>query len=109
GLALPMVDGFVHGAEVSFRNEVMPVLSKAGCNAGTCHGNANGKAGFKLSLRGESSDLDFIALTRDQFARRVNPTEPEQSLILLKATTQLAHEGGSRFKQDSWEYETLRR
>jgi hypothetical protein len=108
-LALPMANGLARGDEVSFRNEVMPVLSKAGCNAGTCHGNANGKAGFKLSLRGESPELDFLALTRDQFARRVNPMEPEQSLILLKATTQLTHEGGSRFKSDSREYETLRR
>ena len=91
----------------SFRNEVMAVLSKAGCNAGACHGNANGKASFKLSLRGESPDLDFLALTHDQFARRVDVMEPDQSLILLKATTQLAHEGGQRFKTNSWEYAML--
>src|SRR5881275_1072297 len=74
-------------ARVSFRNDVMAVLSKAGCNAGACHGNANGKAGFKLSLRGESPDLDFFALTHDQLARRINVVEPEQSLLLLKPTT----------------------
>src|SRR3954470_5787203 len=91
-------------AHVSFRNDVMAVLSKAGCNAGACHGNANGKAGFKLSLRGESPDLDFLALTHDQLARRVNIVEPEQSLMLLKPTTALAHEGGQRFKKASWEY-----
>src|SRR3954462_1632469 len=95
-------------ARVSFRNDVMAVLSKAGCNAGACHGNANGKAGFKLSLRGESPDLDFLALTHDQLARRVNIVEPEQSLMLLKPTTALAHEGGQRFKKASWEYEILR-
>jgi hypothetical protein len=92
---------------VSFRNDVMAVLSKAGCNAGACHGNANGKAGFKLSLRGEGADLDYLALTRDQFGRRVNLSEPEQSLILLKPTTQLAHEGGQRFKTNSWEFGAL--
>jgi hypothetical protein len=86
----------------------MAVLSKAGCNAGSCHGNQNGKAGFKLSLRGEDPDFDVKALTRDMFARRVNPTDPDQSLILLKPTTQLAHEGGLRFRKDSGEYATLR-
>src|SRR3989442_930339 len=95
-------------SEVSFRNEVMAVLSKAGCSAGTCHGNKNGKGGFKLSLRGQDPDLDYVTLTRDLFARRVNPLEPEQSLMLLKPTTQVAHEGGSRFKEGSQEYEIFR-
>ena len=93
---------------VSFRNDVMAVLSKAGCNMGTCHGNQNGKAGFKLSLRGEDPEADHRALTRDMFARRTNPNEPEQSLLLLKATAQLAHEGGQRFTKDSPEYAMLR-
>src|SRR5436190_952498 len=93
---------------VSFRNDVMAVISKAGCNAGTCHGNANGKAGFKLSLRGEDPDFDFQVLTRDVFNRRTNPFDPDQSLILLKATAQIAHEGGARFKKDSDPYKTLR-
>ncbi len=92
----------------SFRNDVMGVLSKAGCNSGGCHGNANGKAGFKLSLRGESGDLDFKALSHDQFGRRLNLVNPDESLILLKATTKVAHEGGQRFKPDSDEYRVLR-
>src|SRR5688572_32052217 len=92
---------------VSFRNDVMAVLSKAGCNMGTCHGNQNGKAGFKLSLRGEDPDADYRALTRDMFARRTNPNAPDQSLLLLKATAQLAHEGGQRFAKDSPEYAML--
>ena len=87
----PVVDA------VSFRNDVMAVLSKGGCNSGPCHGNQNGKAGFKLSLRGEDPVWDFRVLTRDAFARRTNPTEPDQSLVLLKVTTQLAHEGGCAF------------
>src|SRR2546421_9196865 len=94
---------------VSYRNDIMPLLSKAGCNAGACHGNANGKAGFKLSLRGESPDLDFQALTHDQSARRINPLSPDESLILLKPSAQVAHEGGQRFKAGSAQYETLRR
>src|SRR2546422_2281345 len=93
---------------VSFRNDVMAVLSKAGCNSGPCHGNANGKGGFKLSLRGEDAEFDLKALTRDMFGRRVDPEDPSQSLILLKPTTQLAHEGGQRFKKDSEEYRILR-
>src|SRR6266581_5369367 len=95
--------------EVSFRNDVMAVLSKAGCNAGTCHGNKNGKGGLKLSLRGQDPDIDYLTLTRDSLARRINPLEPEESLMLLKPNTQVAHEGGLRFKKGSEEYEILRR
>jgi hypothetical protein len=94
---------------VSFRNDVMAVVSKAGCNAGMCHGNQNGKAGFKLSLRGEDSEFDYNALTRDAFGRRTNPFQPERSLMLLKATAEIAHEGGLRFQRGSAEYEIIRR
>jgi len=93
---------------VSFRNDVMPVLSKAGCNSGPCHGNQNGKASFKLSLRGEDPAWDYQAMTRDMLARRIDVMDPEESLILLKPTTQLAHEGGLRFKKESEEYAILR-
>ena len=106
GLWLPSL---VWANEASFRNEVMAVLSKSGCNAGGCNGNANGKAGFKLSLRGQDPDLDLNALTRDQFGRRLNLVDAAQSLILLKPVTQVAHEGGKRFELGSWEYEILRR
>src|SRR5438874_11380235 len=71
-------------SSVSFRNEVMAVFSKAGCNAGTCHGNKNGKGGFKLSLRGQDPETDYLSLTRDLFGRRLDLLEPEQSLVLLK-------------------------
>jgi hypothetical protein len=95
-------------AAVSFRNDVMAVLSKAGCNAGTCHGNKNGKGGFKLSLRGQDPDLDYVSLTRDLLARRINPLQPEESLLLLKPTARIAHEGGVRFSRDSLDYEIIR-
>ena len=88
-------------ADVAFRTDIMAVLSKAGCNAGGCHGNGQGKGGFKLSLRGQDPDLDWLALTRDQAGRRINLIEPERSLLLLKATAQIAHEGGTRFAADS--------
>src|SRR3989475_3527657 len=91
--------------KVSFRNDVMAVLSKAGCNAGACHGNKNGKGGFKLSLRGEDPARDWVALSREFFGRRANPSDPDASLILLKSTTQLPHEGGLRFGKDSLEYD----
>jgi hypothetical protein len=94
---------------VRFRTDVMAVLSKAGCNQGTCHGNLNGKNGFKLSLRGDDPDADFLALTRDTLARRTNPQHPGDSLILLKATAAIPHEGGRRFGTDSPEYQILRR
>ncbi len=86
----------------------MSVLSKSGCNLGTCHGNARGKGGFQISLRGQDPDADYIALTKDFFGRRINSSNPDQSLILLKPTMQLAHEGGKRFAIDSPEYRILR-
>src|SRR5881296_3871786 len=107
-IAALIASGDAAGGAVSFRNDVMAVLSKAGCNAGTCHGNKNGKGGFKLSLRGQDPDLDYVSLTRDLLARRTNPLEPDLSLVLLKPTARVAHEGGLRFKPASLEYEILR-
>jgi hypothetical protein len=93
---------------ISFHNDVMAVLSKSGCNAGACHGNKNGKGGFKLSLRGQDPDADFDALTRDLYARRTNSADPDHSLVLLKPTAQIAHQGGQRFRAGSMEYQILR-
>jgi hypothetical protein len=94
---------------VSFRNEVMAVLSRGGCNQGACHGNQNGKNGFKLSLRGEAPDLDFAVLTRDHLGRRTDRLSPDASLLLMKATATVPHEGGQRFAVGSPEYDILRR
>ena len=107
-LGLMLAVSCAHAAEVSFRNDVSAVIAKSGCNLGSCHGNATGKGGFKMSLRGSDLDLDYAALTQDARGRRVNEFEPERSLILEKATQALAHEGGKRFAKDSWEYKTLR-
>jgi hypothetical protein len=95
--------------EVSFNRDVMGVLAKAGCNQGVCHGNQNGKGGFKLSLRGQDAQVDFVALTRDQLGRRVDTLHPEQSLLLTKPTATVAHQGGRRFPAGSSEYEIIRR
>ena len=104
-----LLGGRAAAEPVRFRTDVMAVLSKAGCNQGTCHGNLNGKNGFKLSLRGDDPDADFLALTRDTLARRTNPQHPGDSLILLKATAAIPHEGGRRFGTDALEYQILRR
>jgi len=90
--------------EPSFRRNVMAAISKTGCNLGTCHGNANGKGGLKLSLRGEDPAGDYQVLTRDVTGRRVNVLAAEESLLLRKPTMQVAHQGGQRFTVDSPEY-----
>lgn len=92
----------------SFQNEVMAVLSRAGCNMGTCHGNKNGKGGLKLSLRGQDPAADLLTLTRQLGARRTNPLDPTSSLLLRKPAMQIPHEGGRRFGLDSLEYTILR-
>ena len=97
-----------HAAPVSFRNEVMAVLSRSGCNQGACHGNQNGKNGFKLSLRGEDPAFDLNVLTRDALGRRLDRLRPEESLLLTKASASTAHEGGKRFGVESNEYRILR-
>lgn len=108
GGSLFLVPVEARAEEPSFTREVMAVLSKAGCNMGTCHGNQNGKGGFKLSLRGEDPAFDYAALTRELAARRVDRVAPEQSLILRKPLGRLAHEGGVRFRDDWPEYKILR-
>lgn len=86
---------------ISFRNEVMAVLSKAGCNMGACHGYSLGKNGFKLSLRGSDPELDYPAIARDVFRRRINPFAPDSSLLVVKARGDVPHEGGTRFGRGS--------
>src|SRR3974377_2488085 len=83
-LTLVGVATFAHAGPVSFRNDVMAILSRGGCNQGACHGNQNGKNGFKLSLRGQDPDFDFNSLTRDMLGRRTNPLNPLDSLLLTK-------------------------
>ncbi|MFO0801313.1 MAG: DUF1549 and DUF1553 domain-containing protein [Gemmataceae bacterium] len=85
----------------SFRNHVVPTLTRTGCNSGACHGALAGKGGLKLSLRGYDPDADHFALTRQVVARRVDLAHPADSLMLQKATRTLPHAGGTRFETDS--------
>ena len=91
-----------------FVRHVAPVISKLGCNAGTCHGSKDGKDGFKLSLRGYDPLFDVRAFTDDMASRRANVASPDKSLMLLKATGAVPHEGGQVTPQGSRYYEIIR-
>ena len=84
-----------------FGDDVMPVLTKDGCNMGACHGYSLGKNGFKLSLRGADPQADFLALTDEFFERRINRHHPEASLLLTKPLGDVPHKGGVRLEPDS--------
>ena len=92
----------------SFINDVVPILTKAGCNAGVCHAKAGGgQNGFELSLLGFEPELDYRHLVYESRGRRLFPLDPKQSLLLTKATAQAPHGGGVRLKPDSPEYQTI--
>jgi hypothetical protein len=101
------VSRFDEHLPIDFRTAVVGALSRGGCNQGACHGSPNGKNGFRLSLRGFDPDVDYRFLTRDVFNRRVNRNAPESSLLLLKASGRVAHQGGSRFHENDPAYQTL--
>ena len=92
-----------------FIRDVNPVLSRVGCNAGTCHGAVKGKNGFKLSLRGYDPIYDVRALTDDLSSRRVNLASPDDSLMLLKTTAAVPHMGGQVIQPGEPYYEVIRR
>jgi hypothetical protein len=94
---------------INFTNQVVPVFTKLGCNAGGCHGKASGQNGFKLSLLGFDPDVDYDALVKEARGRRLFPAAPDQSLLLLKATGTVAHAGGKRMEVGSDEYKLVRR
>ncbi len=83
---------------VSFVHDVLPVLTRQGCNAAACHGSPSGKGGFRLSLRGYDPALDQYTLLRQALGRRVSPFQPEASLLLLKPLAQVPHEGGQKLR-----------
>jgi hypothetical protein len=91
----------------NFRNHVIPVLTKMGCNQGACHGALAGKGGFKLTLRGYDPEVDYDTLTRQSVGRRVSLAEPARSLMLLKPTFAVQHGGGKRFDTNSLEYRVI--
>ncbi len=102
-----VVENFTKNYSYTFRNEVLPVMTKVGCNSGPCHGALAGKNGFKLTLRGYDPEADYYTLTRQALARRTERLEPAKSLILLKPTLTIPHGGGRRFGVGSPEYRIM--
>lgn len=92
---------------ISFRNDVQSVLSRLGCNMGSCHGALAGKGGFRLSLRGYDSDADYDAIARQLRGRRIELADPGRSLLLTKPTGVLPHKGGLRLVAGSRDYRVL--
>src|ERR1051325_1466660 len=91
----------------SFRNHVLPVLTKATCNSGACHGALAGKGGLKLTLRGFDPLADWGVLTRQSKGRRVVERDPADSLMLLKPTMTMGHGGGERIKKKSLDFDVV--
>ncbi|TWT91852.1 DUF1549 and DUF1553 domain-containing protein [Neorhodopirellula pilleata] len=95
------------GVVIDFDTEIMPLLTRHGCNAGSCHGAAIGRGGFKLSLLGSDAANDYDSITRSLEGRRVNRFQPERSLLLLKPSEQIGHEGGLVLEQNSAAFQKL--
>jgi Protein of unknown function (DUF1549) len=92
---------------VRFRNDVLPILTRAGCNTGKCHGAASGKDGFRLSLFGYDPAGDHYRLTREMSGRRVNVASPDDCLLINKATGRVPHTGGKRIEPESSQFPTV--
>jgi hypothetical protein len=98
----------LHAAESSsFRTSILPILTKAGCNSGACHGAATGQGGFKLSLLGYDPEEDYERITRELGGRRLDLDNPAESLFLRKPTREIEHEGGRRIVRHSEAYTNL--
>lgn len=95
-------------APIDFRRDVIPALTKSGCNAGACHGSFQGRGGFTLSLLGFNPLADYEAIVQQSRGRRVSPSSPEQSLLLLKPIGAVPHGGGKRLSPDMPAYRILR-
>ncbi|HEY1082141.1 MAG TPA: hypothetical protein VGE29_07760, partial [Prosthecobacter sp.] len=94
----------------NFINDIQPILTKAGCNAGGCHAKAGmGQRGFRLSLLGFEPEEDYEHIVKEGKGRRVFPSAPEQSLLVLKAANIVPHGGGKKLEPDSEGYRTLAR
>ena len=94
---------------INFTNQIVPIFTKLGCNSGGCHGKSGGQNGFALSLLGFVPELDYQTLVKEDRGRRLLPAAPDSSLLLLKATGQMAHAGGKRMDVGSDEHKLLRR
>lgn len=107
-VAIPVeVTGALVEPPLRFRNDVLPIFTRAGCNTGRCHGSASGKDGFRLSLFGYDPPGDHFRLTREMSGRRINLAAPEDCLLVNKALAKVPHTGGRRLDAESPHYETL--
>ncbi len=97
----------VNERPLRFRNDVLPLLTHAGCNAGKCHGSASGKDGFRLSLYGFDPEGDFYRITREMSGRRLQLAAPDQSLLINKAVGEVPHTGGGPIELGSPAFLTL--
>lgn len=102
-----LVSGFASPLPLSFRNQVVPIFTKLGCNGGGCHGKSGGQNGFKLSLLGFYPEDDYEFLRKESRGRRIFPGAPAESLLLTKATGRTPHGGGKRMDLNSYEYRML--
>ena len=102
-----VVSGMDKAAGWGFRNDVQPVLYKAGCSTGACHGALAGQNGFRLSLRGYDDEGDWRSITRHALGRRISLADPSSSLLLRKPAGAVAHKGGVRLPPDSLEFRIL--
>ncbi|HQU44905.1 MAG TPA: DUF1549 domain-containing protein, partial [Pirellulales bacterium] len=98
------VKNFTTPRPINFPNQIVPIFTKNGCNAGGCHGKSTGQNGFRLSLLGFYPSDDYEFLVKEARGRRLFPSAPDQSLLLLKATNTVAHGGGHRLEKESYEY-----
>ncbi len=105
-IALPFATGS-EAKKLSFVHDVLPILSKAGCNSGGCHGALSGKGGFRLSLNAYDPESDHYNVTRHARGRRIEPAAPARSLFLTKPTAALKHKGGKVLHEDSEAYRIL--
>jgi hypothetical protein len=94
-------------AAVTFENDIQPLLTRFGCNAGACHGKSRGQNGFALSLLGFDSDFDYASLVQEARGRRIFESAPQYSLLLRKATGAVPHGGGKRIEPGSAHYRLL--
>jgi hypothetical protein len=103
------VEGCSRQIPINFKNQIVPIFTKLGCNSGGCHGKASGQNGFKLSLLGFVPEDDYEFLVKEGRGRRIFPTAPGESLLLLKPTGRSPHGGGKRMEVGSYEYRMLYR
>ena len=108
--SLPItVEGITHDIPINFKNQIVPIFTKLGCNSGGCHGKASGQNGFKLSLLGFYPDEDYEFLVKEGRGRRIFSTSPSQSLLLTKPVGRSPHGGGKRMDVTGYEYRLIAR